>query len=85
MGEVIEIRDWKRKEELRTLQSQAQELAKEFNRMAEEGTEVVCEMDSGSKAFRKIEAGLKDALEIARYGGQGIDGMPYEAPPTDCA
>ncbi len=28
----------------KTLEQQAQELAKEFNRMAEEGTEVVCEM-----------------------------------------
>lgn len=41
-AEIINIWDYRRKEEKPTLEQQAQELAKEFNRMAEEGTEVVC-------------------------------------------
>lgn len=35
----------------KTLEEQAAELTKEFNRMAESGTEVVCEMDTSPSEY----------------------------------
>ena len=47
MGDLI-LTDFKSRtwHKPKTLEQQAAELTKEFNRMAEEGTEVVCEMVS---------------------------------------
>jgi len=46
-----------------SLEERAAALVEQFNRMADEGTEVVC----------------------VPYGGQGIDGIPYEAPENDAS
>jgi hypothetical protein len=50
-AQIINIWDYRRKEEKPSLEQQAAELAKEFNRMAEEGTEVVCEMDTSPSEY----------------------------------
>lgn len=97
-AEIINIWDYRRKEEKATLEQQAQELAKEFNRMAEEGTEVVCEMDTAVKAAQHVAverlAGHRSVLdsltpeqlrEIAAMDEPAVLCGRYVAPPEDCA
>jgi hypothetical protein len=56
-AQIINIWDYRRKEEKPTLEQQAAELAKEFNRMAEEGTEVVCVMDTAPSEIIHTDTG----------------------------
>jgi hypothetical protein len=56
MGEVIQFIP-RPNPNRKTLEQQAQELAKEFNRMAEEGTEVVCVMDTAPSEIIHTDTG----------------------------